>query len=92
MVEEFVGSWQPHPSAVVFYGLTLLALDLAMLAFLRYGARHHRLAKDAVGDERAEAALRHQPSYAYYAGATIVGYFVPIAALPSVSRSQSWRC
>jgi TMEM175 potassium channel family protein len=81
VVEEFVGSWQPHPSAVVFYGLTLLALDLAMLAFLRYGAGHHRLAKDAVGEGRAEAALRHQPSYAYYAGATVVGYFVPIAGL-----------
>jgi TMEM175 potassium channel family protein len=81
VVEEFVGDWHPHPSAVVFYGLTLLALDLAMLAFLRYGAKHRGLAEDAVGEERAAAALRHQPSYAYYAVATLVGYFVPIAGI-----------
>jgi uncharacterized membrane protein len=81
VVEEFVGDWNPHPSAVVFYGLTLLALDLAMLAFLRYGAGHHRLAADPLGEERTEAALRHQPSYAYYAVATAVGYFVPIAGI-----------
>jgi uncharacterized membrane protein len=81
VVEEFVGDWHPHPSAVVFYGLTLLALDLAMLAFLRYGAEHHRLAEDTLGEERAEVALRHQPSYAYYAGATLVGYFVPVAGI-----------
>lgn len=81
MVEEFVGDWHPHPSAVVFYGLTLLALDLSMLAFLRYGAAHHRLATDLAGEKRTEATLRHQPSYAYYAIATVVGYFVPIAGI-----------
>lgn len=52
-----------------------------MLAFLRYGANHRGLAKDAAGEERAEAALRHQPSYAYYAAAMVVGYFVPIAGI-----------
>ena len=81
VVEEFVGHWHPHPSAVVFYGLTLLALDLAMLAFLRYGAEHRGLAEDAVAEEQTEAALRHQPSYAYYAAATVIGYFVPIAGI-----------
>jgi uncharacterized membrane protein len=81
VVEEFVGDWNPHPSAVVFYGLTLLALDLAMLAFLRYGALQHRLATGEVGEQRVEAALRHQPSYAYYGGAMIVGYFAPIAGI-----------
>jgi uncharacterized membrane protein len=80
VVEEFVGDWHPHPSAVVFYGLTLLALDLAMLAFLRYGAEH-RFAKNAIAEERTEAALRHQPSYVYYAAATVIGYFVPIAGI-----------
>lgn len=81
VVEEFVGDWHPHPSAVVFYALTLLALDLAMLAFLRYGASHRRLATDAGAEQRTDAALRHQPSYAYYAVATVVGYFLPIAGI-----------
>jgi uncharacterized membrane protein len=80
VVEEFVGDWNPHPSAVVFYGLTLLALDLAVMAFLRYGAGH-RLTKDAAEEARAEAALSHQPSYAYYAGATVIGYFAPVAGI-----------
>jgi uncharacterized membrane protein len=81
VVEEFVGDWNPHPSAVVFYGLTLLALDLAMLAFLRYAAKHHRLASSEVAEERTEETLRHQPSYAFYAAATAVGYFAPIVGI-----------
>jgi hypothetical protein len=81
VVEEFVGDWSPHPSAVVFYGLTLLALDLATLAFLRYGAHHRQLATDTLAEERTKAALRHQPSYLYYAAATVIGYFVPIAGI-----------
>jgi hypothetical protein len=39
------------------------------------------LAEDAEGEERAELALRHQPSYAYYAGAMVIGYFFPIAGI-----------
>jgi uncharacterized membrane protein len=81
VVEEFVGDWHPHPSAVVFYALTLLALDLAMLAFLRYAAKHHQLATDAAAEEHARAALEHQPSYAFYAAAMLIGYFVPIAGI-----------
>jgi uncharacterized membrane protein len=80
VVEEFVGDWHPHPSAVVFYALTLLSIDLSMLAFLSYAARH-QLARDAAGEERAEATLRHQPSYAYYAGAIVVAYFFPVAGI-----------
>jgi uncharacterized membrane protein len=49
VVDEFVGTWHPHRSAVVFYGLTLLALDLSILAFLRYGAQLHQLATSALG-------------------------------------------
>jgi uncharacterized membrane protein len=80
VVEEFVGDWHPHPSAAVFYALTLLAIDLSMLAFLSYAARH-QLATDVAAEERAEATLRHQPSYGYYAGATVIGYFFPVAGI-----------
>jgi uncharacterized membrane protein len=82
VVEEFVSSdWNPHPSAAVFYAVTLLALDLAMLAFIRYGARHHRLTAGPLGEERAEVTLRYQPSYVAYAAAAIVGYFFPVAGI-----------
>src|SRR3954463_10147588 len=49
VVEEFVGDWHPHPSAVVFYGLTLLALDLAMLAFFATGRSID--SKNAIAEE-----------------------------------------
>jgi hypothetical protein len=32
-------------------------------------------------EEHVEAAFRHQPSYACYAGATVTGYFVPVAGI-----------
>jgi len=81
VVEEFVGDWSPHPSAVVFYALTLLALDLAMLAFLRYAAEHRRLTTDASAAERTDDVLRHQPSYVFYAAAVILALFFPIAGI-----------
>jgi uncharacterized membrane protein len=81
VVEEFVGDWNPHPSAVVFYALTLLALDLAMLAFLRYAAKHRRLTSDASEAESTDDVLRHQPSYGFYAAATIVAFFFPIVGI-----------
>jgi hypothetical protein len=52
-----------------------------MLAFLRYAAGQRQLTRDASAEERTQEVLRHQPSYAYYAAATILGFFVPIAGI-----------
>jgi len=81
IVGEFIGERSPERVAVVFYGLALLVLDLAMTAFTRYGAQRRQLVKDDVAEERIEAAVGQQPSYAFYVGAIAVGYFFPTAGV-----------
>src|SRR4051794_11500048 len=66
LVSEFVGDRDPERVAVVFYGLTLLALALALTAFVRYAAEHRRLVADQVEADEVEAALVHQPSFLLY--------------------------
>jgi uncharacterized membrane protein len=66
LVAEFIGDREPERVAVVVYGLVLLALSLAMTAFVRYAAEHRRLVKDEVAADAVEAALAHQPSFLLY--------------------------
>jgi uncharacterized membrane protein len=77
LVGEFVGDRDPERVAVVFYGLTLLALVLALTAFVRYAAEHRRLVKDQIEAEVVEAALTHQPSFALYLVGIAVGFVLP---------------
>jgi hypothetical protein len=65
--------------AAVFYGLTLLALALALTAFVRYAAEHRRLVKDEISADAVEAALLHSPSFILY----LIGIGVSLL-LPSV--------
>jgi Endosomal/lysosomal potassium channel TMEM175 len=66
LVSEFIGETKPERVAVVIYGFTLLALDLALTAFVRYAAEQRRLVKDEVEADAVEAALAHQPSFLLY--------------------------
>ena len=81
LVAEFVGDDDPERVAVVFYGLTLLALDLALTALLRYAVEQRRLVKDHVDEEAAAAAWQRTPSYAFYAVAIGVGFLLPTVAV-----------
>jgi uncharacterized membrane protein len=81
LVAEFIREHEPEQVAVVFYGLTLLALDLAMTALLRYTVEHRRLVKDEVDEDTARAALRRQPSYVFYAAAIGIGYLLPLVGV-----------
>jgi uncharacterized membrane protein len=78
---EFIGETDPERVAVVFYGLTLLALDLALTVFVRYAAEQRRLVKDEVEAEAVEAALAHQPSFLLYGVATGVAFLLPTVAV-----------
>lgn len=78
---EFIGETDPERVAVVFYGLTLLALDLALTVFVRYAAEQRRLVKDEVEAEAVEAALAHQPSSLLYGVATGVAFLLPTVAV-----------
>ena len=77
LVSEFVGDREPERVAVVFYGLTLLLLTLALTVFVRYAAEHRRLVKDEVGANAVEEALVHQPSFLLYAVGIAVGLLLP---------------
>lgn len=77
LVAEFFGDREPERVAVVFYGLVLLALAVALTAFVRYAAEHTRLVKDEVEAEAVEAALVHQPSFLLYGLGIAVGLVLP---------------
>jgi uncharacterized membrane protein len=81
LVSEFVGERDPERVAVVFYGLVLLALALALTVFVRYAAEHRRLVKDQVEAEAVEGALAHQPSFLLYGGGIAVGFVFPTVAV-----------
>ena len=77
LVGQFVDERAAERIAVVFYGLSLLALDLALTAFIRYAAEQRHLIKDHITEETIDSALLHQPSYAFYGGACAVGLLLP---------------
>ena len=77
LVGQFVDDRDAERVAVVFYGLSLLALDLALTVFIRYAAEQRHLVKSGVTEETIDSALLHQPSYALYGGACVVGLLLP---------------
>lgn len=77
VVAEFIGEARPERVAVVFYGLTLLALDLALTGFVRYAAENRRLVRDEVEADTIQAALAHQPSFLLYGIGIGVGLLLP---------------
>jgi TMEM175 potassium channel family protein len=77
LIGQFVDDRDAERVAVVFYGLTLLALDLAMTVFLRYAAEQRSLIRSEVTEETIASALARQPSYAFYGGACAVGFLLP---------------
>jgi hypothetical protein len=80
LVGEYIDEERPERIAVTFYGLTLLALVLALTVFVRYAFEHRRLVEDHVDEEAVEGALRYGPS-AFYTVAIVVGFLVPLAGV-----------
>jgi uncharacterized membrane protein len=81
LLSEFIGERDPERVAAVFYGLTLLALALALTAFVRYAAEHRRLVKDEISADAVEAALLHSPSFALYGIGIVVSLLLPTAGV-----------
>ena len=81
LVAEFIREEDPERVAVVFYGLTLLGLALALTVFVRYAAEHRRLVRDEIEAEAVEAALAHQPSFLLYGIAIGIGFLFPTIAV-----------
>jgi uncharacterized membrane protein len=77
LVAEFFHEQDAERVAVVFYGLTLMALALALTAFIRYAAEHPNLVNDQVEADALEAARVHQPSFLLYGGGIAVSFVLP---------------
>jgi uncharacterized membrane protein len=80
LASEFFGEREPEQVAVLFYGATLLLLDLAMTVFARYAIEGRRLVRSDVSEE-AIRSLGHLPSLLLYAGAIVVGLILPSAGV-----------
>ena len=81
LIGEFVDQPDQERIAATFYGLTLLALNLALTAFVRYAFEQRRLIKDHIDDVTVEAVVRRGPSYAGYLIAIAIGWFFPFVAI-----------
>ena len=81
LVSEFVDDESAERVAVVFYGLTLLALAVSLTLLIRYAFGQRELLKDHVEDDVAAEAARYRPSYLYYAIAIAIGFVLPFVAV-----------
>jgi TMEM175 potassium channel family protein len=91
LASEFIGEREPERIAVVFYGLTLVALTLALTAFLRYATERQQLVKDSVEAQTVERALLRAPSLVLYAIGIGVGLLFPTAGIAVYFASALYR-
>lgn len=91
LLSEFIGERDPERVAAVFYGLTLLALALALTAFVRYAAEHRRLVKDEISADAVEAALLHSPSFILYGIGIAVSLLLPTVGVALYLASAIYR-
>jgi uncharacterized membrane protein len=81
LVSEFIEEEGAERVAVVFYGLTLLALVISLTLLIRYAFDRRPLLKDHIDDETAAEARRYRPSYLAYLVAIAVGLLFPVLAV-----------
>ena len=91
LLSEFIGEREPERVAAVFYGLRLLALSLALTAFVRYAAEHRRLVKDEVEAEAVEAAMLHSPTLVLYVVGIGVSLLLPTVGVALYLASAIYR-
>jgi uncharacterized membrane protein len=80
LVGEFIGDPDPERVAVLFYGGTLLLLDLALFAFARYGVEDGRHLKPGMPADRVRDVAA-PVSLAFYGIAMAVSILLPIVGV-----------
>jgi uncharacterized membrane protein len=81
LVSEFVDDESAERVAVVFYGLTLLALAVSLALLVRYAFGQRGLLKEHIEENVAVEASRYRPSYVYYGVAIAIGFVLPFVAV-----------
>jgi uncharacterized membrane protein len=81
LVGDFVDEERAERVAVVFYGLTLLALAVAVALVVRYVFGRRELLKEHVEDSVAAEAARYRPSYVYYGVAIAISLLLPFVGV-----------
>jgi uncharacterized membrane protein len=81
LVGEYVEDEDAERVAVVFYGLTLLALAVAIAFLVRYAFSQPQLVKEHVDDDAIATAANYRPSYALYLIAIGIGLVLPIVGV-----------
>jgi uncharacterized membrane protein len=81
LLTEFFAQGGPERVAAVFYGVTMLALTLALTWFGRYATQHHELVKDQVEADRLENIMEHSPSFVLYVIGIGISLVLPSAAI-----------
>ena len=81
LAAEYLHEPDAERVAVVFYGLVLFALVLALTWFGRYATRDQRLVREDVDAERVEARFSQLPSFTLYVVGIVVGLLAPTAAV-----------
>ncbi len=78
LMADYFGNSDPERVAVVFYGLTLVAISSLLVGLWRYAVHSHELLRRQVSDEELAAlAGKARPGLAMLLLATAVGFIVP---------------
>jgi uncharacterized membrane protein len=81
LVSDFVDEERAERVAVVFYGLTLLALAVSLTLLIRYAFGQRELLKEHVEESVAAEAAFYRPSYLFYGVAIAIGLLLPFVAV-----------
>jgi uncharacterized membrane protein len=77
LLAEFIYEREAERIAVVFYGLVLLTLALAMTALARYALGQPDLVRADIDEGRRDLLVNHAPRLVFHAVAIGVGYLLP---------------
>jgi TMEM175 potassium channel family protein len=91
IVSEYIGDTGPERIAAVFYGLTLLALAVALTAFVRYAAEQPRLVKDEIEAKTIEQAQTYSPSFVLYGIGIGLSLLLPTVGVAAYLGSAVYR-
>jgi len=81
LIGEYVHESSGERVAVTFYGLVLLAMNIALAAMWRYAVSRHQVRGDTDPDRVRDLTDKLNPGVGFYVAALAVGLLWPIAAV-----------